>query len=123
MTSEEKKILVAFEKMQQAMIDKDIETLRELTSEDKTFTHMSGKKQTREEFFEEIQRDILNYHRYVIHNPLIRVNGNYAYLKTNVTLTARVYGISGSWTLFTEAYYVKQQGEWIQCNKGEHHDF
>ena len=39
---EGKDVLAAFEEMQQAMIDKDIEKMRGLTSPDKTFTHMSG---------------------------------------------------------------------------------
>ena len=45
--TEESAVLAAFEKMQQAMIDKDIDTLTSLVTEDKTFTHMSGKVQTK----------------------------------------------------------------------------
>lgn len=46
----------------QAMADADIDTLRELVSEDKTFTHMSGKTQTRDEYFADIQSGKLDYH-------------------------------------------------------------
>ena len=52
--SEESAVLKAFETMQQAMIDKDIDTLNDLVTADKTFTHMSGKVQTKEQFFGEI---------------------------------------------------------------------
>ncbi|MBR0404008.1 MAG: hypothetical protein IJI68_02225 [Eggerthellaceae bacterium] len=31
-------------------------------------------------------------------------------------IDARVYGMSGSWTLPTNAHFVKQDGNWIQCN-------
>ena len=48
MGAEEFAVLESFEAMQQAMIDKDVDTMRKLTTEDKTFTHMSGKTQTRE---------------------------------------------------------------------------
>ena len=52
MEQEKQAVMQVFETMQQAMIDKDLDTMRRITAEDKTFTHMSGKTQTREEFFE-----------------------------------------------------------------------
>ncbi len=116
MTAEEREVLQAYEKMQQAMIDKDIAMMRELVSEDKTFTHMSGKKQTREEFFEEIRKGILNYYRSDIHDPKITVEGNRAVLEASVTLKARVYGISGSWTLPVNTHFENINGSWIQIN-------
>lgn len=117
MNAEEKNVLSAFEKMQQAMIDKDIDMMRLLTSEDKTFTHLSGKTQSREEFFEEIRNGTLNYFRYHIHDPVVQVDDNKARLKVDVTLTARVYGFSGTWTLHTDTEFRKINDKWIQCNK------
>lgn len=114
MTKDEMDVLAAYEKMQQAMIDKDIETMRRLVSKDKTFTHMSGKKQTREQFFGEIMDGTLNYYRSDIKDPRITVNGDRARLKASVTLTAKVYGMSGSWTLNTDTEFEKVNGEWIQ---------
>ena len=116
MTEDERAVLKAFENMQQAMVDKDVDAMRELTAEDKTFTHMSGKVQTREEFFGEIADGTLNYFGYQIHDPRVTVDGDHATLTGLTTLDARVYGISGSWTLPTSARFVKQEGSWIQCN-------
>lgn len=79
MTPEGKDVLAAFEEMQQAMIDKNIEKMRELTVPEKMFTHMSGKRQTREEYFRDIQNGTLNYYGYRIHHPSVTVNGSYAY--------------------------------------------
>ena len=114
--TEESAVLAAFEKMQQAMIDKDIDTLKTLVTEDKTFTHMSGKVQTKEEFFGEIADGTLNYYKYVINNPVVTVNGERAELTADTTLTAKVYGMSGTWTLSTHAYFIKVNNSWIQCN-------
>ena len=116
MTNEEKAVLAAFEKMQQAMIDKDVETMLSLVTEDKTFTHMSGLKQTKEEFFGEIADGTLNYYKYVIHDPAVTIDGDKALLTGRTTLTAKVYGMSGSWTLPTNARFIKIGGKWIQCN-------
>ena len=116
MNAEQKAVLAAFERMQQAMIDKDTETMLSLVTEDKTFTHMSGKKQTKEEFFGEIEDGTLNYYKYEIHHPVVVIDGDTATLTADTTLTAKVYGMSGRWTLATEAHFVKWGDEWIQCN-------
>ena len=117
LTPEEREVLTAFERIQQAMVDKDIDTLYANVTPDKTFTHMSGKTQTKEEFFGEIEDGTLNYFAYKIENPKVDISGDYACLASITTLTARVYGFSGSWPLRTEAWFQKINGEWIYCNK------
>jgi len=54
MINEEEKVLAAYKTMQQAMIDKDINKLDRIVKDGTTFTHMSGKTQTKEEYFGEI---------------------------------------------------------------------
>ena len=116
MTHEMAEVLAAFEAMQQAMIDKNLDAMRALTTEDKTFTHMSGKTQTREEFFGEIADGTLNYFGFEMHDPHVEIDGDHATLTGLMTLDARVYGMSGSWTLSTNARFVRIEGAWIQCN-------
>ncbi len=115
-TGEEAEVLAAYRAIQQAMIDKDIETLDRLYRDGTTFTHMSGKKQTKEEFFGEIADGTLNYFAYDILNPVITVDGGEAVLTADVTLTAKVYGASGSWTLPVNAHFTKTDGQWIAHN-------
>ena len=114
--SEEEKILRAFRAMQEAMIAKDTMKMRSLTAPDKTFTHMSGKVQTREEYFREIENGTLNYYGYTIHHPQAEVEDDRALFTADVTLKARVYGFSGSWTLPVRTCYRKIGEEWIQVN-------
>ena len=109
-------VLAAWEAMQQAMVDKNVDAMRALTTEDKTFTHMSGKTQTREEFFGELADGTLNYFGYEVHDPHVAIEGDRARLTGSTTLDARVYGISGSWTLPTDAHFVRMDGKWVQCN-------
>lgn len=54
MINEEEKVLAVYKSMQQAMIDKDIDKLDRIVKDGTTFTHMSGKTQTKEEYFGEI---------------------------------------------------------------------
>lgn len=112
----ETEVLAAYEAIQQAMIDKDIETLDSLYLDGTTFTHMSDKKQTKDEFFGEIADGTLNYFAYDIQNLSITVNGDEATLTASVTLTAKVYGASGNWTLPVNAHFTKIDGQWIAHN-------
>ncbi len=94
------------------MIDKDIETLDELYLDGATFRHMSGKVQTKDEFFGEIADGTLNYYGYKIDNLAIAVDGETATLTADVALDAKVYGSSGSWTLPVNAKFRKIDGKW-----------
>ena len=54
LSEEEMAVLYAQARYCQAMTDADINTMRELVSEDMVFTHMSGMQQTREEYFADV---------------------------------------------------------------------
>ncbi len=112
----EAEILAVYEAIQQAMIDKDVEALDRLYQDGTTFTHMSGKVQTKAEFFGEIADGTLNYFAYEIHDPQITVDGDEAVLTASVTLTAKVYGASGRWTLPVNARFTRIGGQWIAHN-------
>lgn len=116
-STEESRVLSVYEKMQQAMIDKDTVTLSGIIKDGTVFTHMSGKKQSKDEYLGEIADGTLNYYRYGIENCAVKVDGNDASLTADVTLKAKVYGISGSWTLHVNAYFTKENGNWLYCNK------
>ena len=114
--NEEAAVMAAYEVIQQAMIDKDIDTLDRVILDGTTFTHMSGKTQTKEEFFGEIANGTLNYYAYEIHDPRITISGDEAVLTASVTLTAKVYGASGDWTLPVNARFTKIDGAWYSHN-------
>ncbi|MCR4733500.1 MAG: nuclear transport factor 2 family protein [Treponema sp.] len=114
MTTEEKEVYSAYEAINNAMIKKDRAAMERYFDKNLTFTHMSGKKQTREEFIGEIMDSTLNYFKVDTKDYLIRVDGDTAQMKVTHTLTAKVYGISGSWTLGGENSYKKQDGIWVR---------
>jgi hypothetical protein len=83
----------------QAMTDADIDTLRKLTAEGKTYTHMSGKKQTREEYFDDIADGSLTYYTIGIADPVIKVNGDSATITYTSVLNANAYGARGTFRM------------------------
>ena len=116
-TTDQSAVLETYEIFEQAMIDKDIDTLNDLVTADKTFTHMSGKVQTKEEFFGEIEDGTLNYYSYKLNSPVVTVDGDTALLTGSTTLEAKVYGASGTWTLKTNQHFIKQDGKWLLTDK------
>ena len=115
--SQEDMVLAAYNTIQQAMVDADITTLRRVIKDDKTFTHMSGKVQTKEEYLADIESGALDYQSYKIENPTVTIDGNYAKLTARTTLTANAYGAQGSWPFNITAWFENIGGEWIYCNE------
>lgn len=114
MTTEEKEVYAAYVAINNAMIEKDRTAMELYFDENLTFTHMSGKKQTREEFIGEIMDGTLNYFKVDTKDYSISVNGDTAHMKVTHTLTAKVYGISGSWPMSGENTYKKRDGIWVR---------
>ena len=110
----EKEVLDSFVEYQQALIDKNEDKLNELMADDYILTHMSGKKQTKAQFIEEVMNGTLNYFKSEIHdsNILFDDDENATFI-SDVTLTARVYGASGAWTIDTVMDFKKINGKWI----------
>lgn len=108
----EEEIIERFKELNQTMINKDQGRLMEIMAEEATLTHMSGKVQTREEYIGEIMDGTLNYFKCKLKNPQVKIDGDIAILTTDNTLTARVYGISGTWTLDTRATFRRKNDKW-----------
>lgn len=114
MTTEEKEVYSTYEAINNAMIEKDRAAMERYFDKNLIFTHMSGKKQTREEFIGEIMDGTLNYFKVDTKDYSISVDVDSARMKVTHTLTAKVYGISGSWTLGGENTYKKRDGIWVR---------
>lgn len=107
-------ILDRFVEFQNALIDKDEDKLNEIIQDDYKLVHMSGKTQSKGEFIAEIMNGTLNYYKSEIEEPTILWDDdNNASLIADVTLTAKVYGARGKWTLNTVVNFVKIDDEWF----------
>ena len=119
MNVEQLSVLYQLARWCRAMTEADIETLREIASEDMTFTHMSGKKQTREEYFADIADGSLDYFTIGIDSPVVEVNGNSAAVTYTSVLNANAYGAEGTYRMSGTHYYEKRNGSWIAVNRPE----
>ena len=113
LTDIQEDVLERFMAFQEAMIEKDLEKLKEILCDNYTLTHMSGKTQTKQEFIDEIMNGTLNYYKSTIDNlDIILFGENKAIFKADVTLDAKVYGIKGTWTLHSQQTLEKINNKW-----------
>ena len=110
-------ILYAQARYCQAMTDTDIDTMRSLVSEDKVYIHMSGMKQTREEYFADIADGSLCYYMIGIADPVIKVSGERGNITYISVLNASAYGARGTYRMKGTHYYELRKGSWIEVNK------
>lgn len=117
LSEEELAVLYAQARYCQAMTDADIDTMRELVSEDMVFTHMSGMQQTREEYFADVADGRLNYFTIGIADPVITVDGDKAQITYTSVLNANAYGARGTYRMKGTHHYEKRDGTWIAVNR------
>ena len=110
------RVIARYQAVQQAMIDKDIDTLDEIILDGTIFRHLSGKTQTKDEYFADIRNGRLDYQSYTMTDEKVEINGNDATLSCYVVLTANAYGAQGSWPFNVTAHLVKIDGEWYMTN-------
>ena len=103
----------------QAMTEADIDTMRAIVSEDMTFTHMSDRTQTREEYFADVADGSLTYYAIGMENPVVAVDGDMAKVTYTAALTANAYGAQGTFRMKGTHYYQRIDGEWIAVNRPE----
>ena len=101
----------------QAMTDKDIDTMREIVSEDMVFVHMSGIRQTREEYFADVADGSLTYYTIGMADPVIEIDGNHAIVTYTSILNANAYGARGTFRMKGSHHYENRDGAWIAVNK------
>lgn len=101
----------------QAMTEADTKTMDEIVSDDMTFTHMSGRQQTKEEYFADVADGSLTYYSIGIENPVVEVNGNYASVTYTSILKANAYGAEGTYRMPGTHWYESRNGQWYSINK------
>ena len=116
MSGEQIEVLYQQARYCQAMTDADIVTMRELVPEDMTFTHMSGRQQTREEYFADVEDGSLRYFTIGIDSPVVEVDGDTASVTYTSVLNANAYGARGTYRMSGTHWFEKRQDKWLLSN-------
>ncbi len=116
LTQEEFAVLRQAARYCEAMTEADIDTMREIVSEEMVFTHMSGRQQTREEYFADVADGSLRYYTIGMEKPTVQVDGDRATVTYTSVLNANAYGARGTFRMKGTHHYEKRDGAWIAVN-------
>ena len=111
--TDEKQIQQMYRDYWTGMIDKDAQKLRDLMAEDYYLEHMTGVRQSREEFLAGLQAGTFNYYS-ADHDAIeVKVNGDSAEMVGKSRVTAAVYGGGKNrWHLQGDFTLKKENGGW-----------
>ncbi len=111
--TDEKQIQNLYREYWEDMIHKDEKKLRKLMAEDYYLEHMTGVRQSREEFLAGLRAGTFNYYSAEHDAIAVRVNENSAEMIGKSRVTAAVYGGGKkSWRLRGDFILKKEDGVW-----------
>ena len=110
---EEEKISELYKDYWDYMIEKNIEGLRSLMSSDYCLYHMTGVKQSADEFIEGLRNGTFNYYSAEHDDIIVKVDGDEATMTGKSRVVAAVYGGGkGSWRLQGDFTLRKENENW-----------
>ena len=110
---EEAKISELYKEYWDYMIEKNIEGLRSLMSSDYCLYHMTGVRQSADEFLKGLDNGTFNYYSAQHDDIVVSVHGDEATMTGKSRVVAAVYGGGkGSWRLQGDFTLRKENGNW-----------
>lgn len=106
-------LIMLYENMYRLMIQKDIEHLAEILSEEFALYHMTGMVQKKQEFLQAVRQGVLNYFSATHEKIDIQITGNHAQLIGDSRVLAAVFGGGRhTWRLRQTISCKKEHGIW-----------
>lgn len=106
-------ILATARQLSKLTIEKDINGINKILSDDFTLTHITGYVQRKKEWLEEIELERMKYYSSQEVSIKIDINGNKATLIDRNIIEARIYGSRNNWRIQQTMYLEKVHGVWI----------
>ena len=98
----------------EASINKDLEKLDEILSDDYVLVHMTGMKQSKEDYIESVKNGDLSYFETKHESIEVTINGNEATILGKTKTLGSPFGSSKSWWNLRQDLKAKKiNGKWI----------
>lgn len=95
------------------MINKDIQGMDEMMTDDYTLMHMTGMRQSKESFLQSVKKGELNYYSAEHDEIIVKIDGDRATIVGRSRVNAAVYGGGRHiWKLQGDFTLVKDNGQW-----------
>ena len=105
-------IIARYEELQQALIDQNIPKLKQLLPDDYIAVHITGRRQTKEEWLKDIENGDMRYFHFSDLHYSLSQEGNRVNLKIRQRIRANIYGSEGTWSIPGTRVFEKQEGTW-----------
>ncbi|WP_249598125.1 nuclear transport factor 2 family protein [Peribacillus frigoritolerans] len=119
MSDDKQQILAVYERINDAMVNKDTETLNTIFEDNHKFVHMSGYQQRKQEWLEQIENEEMRYFKTMPQKTTITINGHTAILICDIKIDARIYGVRNTWSMRVKMYFEKRGDNWYPVNASE----
>lgn len=114
--TDEQEILATVRRFTDLMIARDTAELGKITDADFTLTHITGRKQSRADWFAEIEAESMKYYGYEEVSTSVKTDGDRAEFTGRNRLDARIWGSRNTWRLQQVMQLEKRGGKWIILN-------
>ncbi|RSJ11358.1 hypothetical protein D8824_00985 [Streptococcus intermedius] len=105
-------IIARYEELQQALINQNISKLKQLLPDDYIAVHITGRRQTKEEWLKDIENGDMRYFHFTDLHYSFSQEGNRVQLGIRQRITANIYGSEGTWSIPGTRVFEKRGGEW-----------
>ena len=112
-TGAEADVVGAYRVMYRGMLDRDTALLDDLLDSEYTLTHMTGYRQSRAEWLQQIASGEMRYHSAQPHSTAVEITGDTAVLVGKDVVDATIWGSRGTWNLQLTTTYQRRDGAWI----------
>ena len=110
---DKEQIMQLYETMYKAMIAKDMEVLDEVHDEHFILIHMTGMRQSKQEYLKAIKNGTLNYYSAKHEQMEVDITGDRATLQGQSRVEAAVFGGGRhTWRLQLRFQLIRRQGTW-----------
>ncbi|MCY8034299.1 nuclear transport factor 2 family protein [Bacillus sonorensis] len=112
MSEDKQKILDVYQRIDEAMVNKDTETLDNILDDDYVLVHMTGYHQGKQEWLEQIENEEMKYFKTMPQKITITMNVDTAIIVCDTSIDARIYGLRNTWSMKMEMHFEKRGDNW-----------
>lgn len=105
-------VLAAYREQNRAMVEGRTDRLAELLADGYTAVHISGYRQDKNEWLDQIDSGRMAYDSVREESVEVEVKGETAVLTARALVTATIYGSHGTWPLQSVTRYARRDGTW-----------
>lgn len=116
MSEDKQKILAVYHRIDDAMVNKDTETLDNILDDNYVSVHMTGYQQSKQEWLEQIENEEMKYFKTMPQKTTITIDDNIAIFICETKIDARIYGFRNTWSMKINMYFEKRGNNWYPVN-------